>query len=252
MSMVSRRIFLKCLGVGSAAVASAALLGGCSGGAASSGSNVSGSGSHNNNSSNSGANNSNSSSSSSSSSSTASSDSTVTSGDIGKGYVYRSMLTCPATKHSKNIAEDQGIQIYLHGYEDDFVMNDNGEKEYIVGRLTFIIHNGSDSIKIPMEHPYADMSFEDFTLFSTMTEVFKGKFQSKYLEASCGSKHIPVAAIATGKGVHAQMLPGQSGSIMMACKLPVNWASFTVKYTLPYDTKKYVNFIVYPSDAMND
>ena len=252
MSMVSRRVFLKCLGVGSAAVASAALLGSCSGGAASSGSNVSGSnsGNHGNNSnSNSGAN---SNSNSSSSSSSAPSDSTVTSGDIGKGYVYRSMLTCPTTEFGKNIAEDQGIQIYLHGYEDDFVMNDNGEKEYIVGRLTFMIHNGSDNIKIPMEHPYADMSFEDFTLFCTMTEVFKGKFQSKYLEASCASKHIPVAVIATGEGVHAQMLPGQSGSIMMACKLPVNWASFTVRYTLPYDTKKYVNFIVYPSDAMND
>ncbi len=253
MSMVSRRVFLKCVGVGSAAVASAALLGGCSGGgSSSSGSNNNGgSGNGGNNSGSNGNNSGNGSSSGTNNGNNASSGSsgtTVTSGDLGKGHQYRPMATIPLKDYEKNMIKDQGVTLYLYMFVDGTTEFDDGSTTAL---MYFVLENGSDDIKIPLENPYGDFTQKELVTFTE--NAFSGKYESKYMEVKCGSKRIPTAVLSGDTSTMSSILvPGQSATVMLLCKMPKDWTSVTVKYVMPYDTKKYANFIVYPSDSMND
>lgn len=253
MSMVSRRVFLKCVGVGSAAVVSAALLGGCSGGgSSSSGSNNNGgSGNGGNNNGSNGNNTGNGSSSGTNNGDNASSGSsgtTVTSGDLGKGHQYRPITTIPLKDYEKNMIKDQGVTLYLAMFVDDTTEFDDGST---LAWMNFVLENRSDDIKIPLENPYGDLTQKEL---ATLTEnAFFGKYDSKYMEVKCGSKRIPAAVLSGDTStMSSTLLPGQSATVTLFCKMPKDWTSVTVKYAMPYDTKKYANFIVYPSDSMND
>ena len=255
MSMVSRRDFLKCIGVGSAAVASAALLGGCSGNANSN------SGNHNHNNGNSNSNSgsnvsssssSSASSSSSSSSSSASSDSTVTSGDIGRGYKYRVIRNNEVKDNDKNIAIDQGFEIYSYlvsnmgpytYFEDGYAKELPG---YVNVAVAFSITNNSKNIKVPIENNWTELNHE-----ADIYEFLSGKYASKYMEVTCGAEHIRtcVSSVEYSYKTPGILTPNCGGMIALCCLLPNDWTSATIKYTLPYDTKKYANFIIYKEDV---
>lgn len=265
MSMVSRRVFLKCVGVGSAAVASAALLGGCSGNessASSGNANSSNSGNHNNGNSNgnSGSNASSSSSSSasssssSSSSSASSSENTVTSGDIGRGYKYRVIRNNEVKDNDKNIAIDQGFEIYSYlvsnmgtytYFEDGYAKELPG---YVNVAVAFSITNNSKNIKVPIENNWTELNHE-----ADIYEFLSGKYASKYMEVTCGAEHIRtcVSSVEYSYKTPGILTPNCGGMITLCCLLPNDWTSATIKYTLPYDTKKYANFIIYKSDVLN-
>lgn len=263
MSMVSRRAFLKCIGVSSAAVASAALLGGCSGNessASSGNANSSNSGNHNNGNSNgnSGSNASSSSSSSASSSSSSSAsgassaENTVTSGDIGRGYKYRVIRNNEVKDNDKNIAIDQGFEIYSYlvsnmgtytYFEDGYAKELPG---YVNVAVAFSITNNSKNIKVPIENNWTELNHE-----ADIYEFLSGKYASKYMEVTCGAEHIRtcVSSVEYSYKTPGILTPNCGGMIALCCLLPNDWTSATIKYTLPYDTKKYANFIIYKEDV---
>lgn len=246
MSMVSRRTFLKCIGAGSAAIASAALLGGCSGSNSSSSSSTS---SGNNSSGGGNTSNGNTGSSSSSSSNTNNSASSGTTnsitGDIGKGKQYRPMTSVPIKDYDQNIANDQNVEIMLTLFQNGTTVDDDG---YVSALFYFTVTNDSEKIRVPLENPYGDFTQKELMNFSE--NAFSGKYEPKYMEVKCGTRRVQAAVLSGDSStVSSALAPGESGTILLLCRFPKDWTSATVKYTLPYDTKKYVNFIVYPSDS---
>lgn len=247
MSLVSRRDFL----AGSLAVASATLLSGC-GGPSNSGSNGGSNGGNGGSSgggSNGGSNNENNGSSGGSNSgNNGSSEKPNILGDLGKGYQYRPMTSCPIKDYDRNTVEDQGISTFLYIFQEDTNVDSEG---YTTGQLLFSISNASDDINVDVDNPIGDLSQKDIANIGSSADLFK-KYPAKHMEVKCGSRVLQAASIGGDSDSYiSPIAPGRSGIIVLYCRLPKDWTSISIRYTMPYDSRKYANFIVYPEDNAN-
>ena len=73
---------------------------------------------------------------------------------------------------------------------------------------------------------------------------------SKYMEASSDSRKLPLALTSGPVGDGSSILkPGMSSvALQVYCRVPKGWNSIDVRYTIPFDPKTYINFVVYPRD----
>ena len=74
------------------------------------------------------------------------------------------------------------------------------------------------------------------------------------MEAYCGTQKlsVDVASIIT-QNAGSPLAPGKNMEIILNCYAPKRWwyggTPIDIRYTLSYDKKKYINFIVYQSDV---
>lgn len=243
MSLISRRNFL----IGSLAATSAVLLTGCGGSSSGNDSNTSGNGGSSGGSNNTPGNNGNGENNSNSSNGTGTNNgSENVLGDLGKGYQYRPYTSCAFKDYEKNIVQDQGIGTFLYVFTASDTIDEDG---YITGTLLFSIANDSEDIDVPVENPLGNLSQNDLNKLESSSNLYKN-YSSKYMEVKCGSA-VMQAATFGGNSTDgtSPIKPGDTGIVYLVCRLPKDWTSATIRYTMPYDTRKYANFIIYPSDS---
>lgn len=158
------------------------------------------------------------------------------------------MTSCPIKDYDRNTVEDQGISTFLYIFQEDTNVDSEG---YTTGQLLFSISNASDDINVDVDNPIGDLSQKDIANIGSSADLFK-KYPAKHMEVKCGSRVLQAASIGGDSDSYiSPIAPGRSGVIVLYCRLPKDWTSISIRYTMPYDSRKYANFIVYPEDNAN-
>lgn len=167
--------------------------------------------------------------------------------DIGNGKVYPAIGLLDDSLKEQNVAKYMNIQVGLGGYFD-MGTADNG-KHYI--EALFQIYNYSNDITIPTENGEKSANYKG----TPVDAVESGDFTSKYLQIQEGYNY---AAIGSNMGdqdqAYSDLKPVEGGysygMLAVIIEVPENWTSINFRYSMPFDTTKYANFVLTTEDDL--
>ena len=167
--------------------------------------------------------------------------------DIGNGKVYPAIGLLDDSLKEQNVAKYMNIQVGLGGYFDMGTAA-NG-KHYI--QALFQIYNYSNDITIPTENGEKAATWQG----SYVDAVDSGNFTSKYLQIQEGYNY---AAIGFNMGdqeqAYSDLKPVEGGysygMLTVIIEVPENWTSINFRYSMPFDTTKYANFVLTTADDL--
>ena len=167
--------------------------------------------------------------------------------DIGNGKVYPAIGLLDDSLKEQNVAKYMNIQVGLGGYFD-MGTADNG-KHYI--EALFQIYNYSNDITIPTENGEKSANYKG----TPVDAVESGDFTSKYLQIQEGYNY---AAIGSNMGdqdqAYSDLKPVEGGysygMLAVIIEVPENWTSINFRYSMPFDTSKYANFVLTTEDDL--
>lgn len=167
--------------------------------------------------------------------------------DIGNGKVYPAIGLLDDSLKEQNVAKYMNIQVGLGGYFDMGTAA-NG-KHYI--QALFQIYNYSNDITIPTENGEKAATWQG----SYVDAVDSGNFTSKYLQIQEGYNY---AAIGFNMGdkdqAYSDLKPVEGGysygMLTVIIEVPENWTSINFRYSMPFDTTKYANFVLTTEDDL--
>lgn len=165
--------------------------------------------------------------------------------DIGNGKVYPAIGLLDDSLKEQNVAKYMNIQVGLGGYFD-MGTADNG-KHYI--EALFQIYNYSNDITIPTENGEKSASYQG----SPVDAVESGDFTSKYLQILDGYNYAAVG-FNMGNQDYSDLKPVEGGysygMLTVIIEVPENWTSINFRYSMPFDTTKYANFVLTTADDL--
>lgn len=165
--------------------------------------------------------------------------------DIGNGKVYPAIGLLDDSLKEQNVAKYMNIQVGLGGYFD-MGTADNG-KHYI--EALFQIYNYSNDITIPTENGEKSASYQG----SPVDAVESGDFTSKYLQILDGYNYAAVG-FNMGDQDYSDLKPVEGGysygMLTVIIEVPENWTSINFRYSMPFDTTKYANFVLTTADDL--
>lgn len=167
--------------------------------------------------------------------------------DIGNGKVYPAIGLLDDSLKEQNVAKYMNIQVGLGGYFDKGTAA-NG-KHYI--QALFQIYNYSNDITIPTENGEKAATWQG----SFVDAVDSDNFTSKYLQIQEGYNY---AAIGSNMGdqdqAYSDLKPVEGGysygMLAVIIEVPENWTSINFRYSMPFDTTKYANFVLTTADDL--
>lgn len=165
--------------------------------------------------------------------------------DIGNGKVYPAIGLLDDSLKEQNVAKYMNIQVGLGGYFDMGTAA-NG-KHYI--QALFQIYNYSNDITIPTENGEKVASYQG----SPVDAVESGDFTSKYLQILDGYNYAAVG-FNMGNRDYSDLKPVEGGysygMLIVTIEVPENWTSINFRYSMPFDTTKYANFVLTTEDDL--
>lgn len=168
--------------------------------------------------------------------------------DIGNGKVYPAIGLLDDSLKEQNVAKYMNIEVGLGGYFDMGTAA-NG-KHYI--EALFQIYNYSNDITIPTENGEKTATWQG----SFVDAVDSGNFTSKYLQILDGYNYA-VFGFNIGDRDYSDLKPATDseagysyGSLVAIIEVPENWTSINFRYSMPFDTSKYANFVLTTADDL--
>lgn len=168
--------------------------------------------------------------------------------DIGNGKVYPAIGLLDDSLKEQNVAKYMNIQVGLGGYFDMGTAA-NG-KHYI--EALFQIYNYSNDITIPTENGEKSANYQG----TPVDAVESGDFTSKYLQILDGYNYA-VVGFNIGNQDYSDLKPATDsedgysyGSLVAIIEVPENWTSINFRYSMPFDTTKYANFVLTTEDDL--
>ena len=168
--------------------------------------------------------------------------------DIGNGKVYPAIGLLDDSLKEQNVAKYMNIEVGLGGYFDMGTAA-NG-KHYI--EALFQIYNYSNDITIPTENGEKSANYQG----TPVDAVESGDFTSKYLQILDGYNYA-VVGFNIGNQDYSDLKPATDsedgysyGSLVAIIEVPENWTSINFRYSMPFDTTKYANFVLTTEDDL--
>ncbi len=168
--------------------------------------------------------------------------------DIGNGKVYPAIGLLDDSLKEQNVAKYMNIEVGLGGYFDMGTAA-NG-KHYI--QALFQIYNYSNDITIPTENGEKSANYKG----TPVDAVESGYFTSKYLQILDGYNYA-VVGFNIGNQDYSDLKPATDseagysyGSLVAIIEVPENWTSINFRYSMPFDTSKYANFVLTTEDDL--